>query len=255
MPTAAQPELLPPRAATPTLVLLLASALGILWIGNFTDIDLALANAVYNAPTHSFPWQHAWLTERFGHVILKQVLTVLALIPIVLSLGEIVLRKPCLRPWWRLRVRLLACCAALIPTVTSLLKHASKSHCPWDLERFGGSEPYYRLLDHIPALADAGHCLPGGHASSALWLVGLMVFWLPHRPRAALAVGAATLAFGGALGWLQQMRGAHFLTHTLWSMWIACAITASLLAYVQRRAVARRAAENVAPADAQAVNS
>jgi membrane-associated PAP2 superfamily phosphatase len=255
MPSVAQPEILPPRAALPTLALLLASALGILWIGNFTDIDLTLANAVYDAQTHSFPWQHAWLTERFGHVIMKQVLTVLALIPIALSLGELVLRKPYLGAWWRLRLRLLAWCAVLIPAITSLLKHASKTHCPWDLERFGGSEPYYRLLDHVPALTDAGHCLPGGHASSALWLVGLMVFWLPHRPRTALGVGAATLAFGGALGWLQQMRGAHFLTHTLWSMWIACAITASLLAYAHRRAVARHAAENLALAEAQPINT
>ena len=56
---------------------------------------------------------------------------------------------------------------------------------------------------------------------SALWLVALAVFWLPHRPRMAAAVGGVMLAFGMAVGWMQQLRGAHFLTHTLWSMWIA----------------------------------
>jgi len=26
------------------------------------------------------------------------------------------------------------------------------------------------------------------------------------------------------VGWMQQLRGAHFLTHTLWSIWIAVLI-------------------------------
>jgi membrane-associated PAP2 superfamily phosphatase len=35
----------------------------------------------------------------------------------------------------------------------------------------------------------------------------------------ALGIGA-----GLGLGWVQQLRGAHFLSHTLWSAWIAAAI-------------------------------
>ncbi|WP_229490355.1 phosphatase PAP2 family protein [Pseudoduganella namucuonensis] len=211
------------------LAALTASALLILWIGAYTDLDLRLANAMYDARAHTFPWRHAWLTEQFGHGLLKSALTALAAIAILLCAGEQLLRKRYPRPWWRLRLRLLAACAMLIPTATSLLKQASKSHCPWDLERFGGSQQYYRLLEHVPAWVEAGKCLPGGHASTALWLVGVGVFWLPHRPRTALAASGASVAFGAAVGWLQQMRGAHFLTHTLWSVWIACAIAAGLL--------------------------
>jgi membrane-associated PAP2 superfamily phosphatase len=73
-----------------------------------------------------------------------------------------------------------------------------------------------------------GQCMPAGHASAGLWLVALAVFWLPERPRLAGAVGAAMLALGFAMGWVQQLRGAHFLSHTLWSMWIACAIVTVL---------------------------
>lgn len=223
------PVLLPPRAGIALLASLMAAALLILWIGACTDLDLRLAGAMYDARAHAFPWRHAWLTEKFGHGSLKLALTVLAAIAILPCAGELLSRKRYLRPWWRSRLRLLAACATLIPAATSLLKQASKSHCPWDLERFGGSQPYYRLLDHVPAWVEAGKCLPGGHASTALWLVGIGVFWLPQRPRAALAASAVSLMFGLALGWLQQMRGAHFLTHTLWSAWIACAIAAWLL--------------------------
>jgi len=26
------------------------------------------------------------------------------------------------------------------------------------------------------------------------------------------------------MGWVQQMRGAHFLSHTLWSLWVSWAV-------------------------------
>ena len=80
-----------------------------------------------------------------------------------------------------------------------------------------------------------GQCLPAGHASSALWLLSLAVFWLPARPRAAGRVALLALAFGATVGYLQQLRGAHFLTHTLWSIWIAGAIVLALVAAMGAR--------------------
>lgn len=190
------PQFLSPRARFASVVAMAVSGLILLWLGNFTNLDLRLAEAMFDERTHSFPWQHAWLTERFGHEIAKRVLIGLALVPIVICVGDFVMRRPLLTPWWRLRCQVIAACAVLIPTITSLLKQASSSHCPWDLRRFGGSETYYRLLDHVPAWVDAGKCLPGGHASSALWLIGLTVLWLPHRPKAALLVAAGLLVPG-----------------------------------------------------------
>lgn len=133
----------------------------------------------------------------------------------------------------RLRLRVVALSALLVPLVISLLKQASVAHCPWDLARYGGTEPYLRLFDALPFGVQAGHCLPAGHASSALWLLSLCVYWLPLRIRTARGVAAAALAFGGAVGWMQQLRGAHFLTHTLWSTWLACAIVFLLVLVLQ----------------------
>jgi len=203
---------------------LLVSALLILWIGNNTDIDLALADAMFDRARNVFPWQHAWLAERFNHEILKTVLQVLGFTVVGVASWD------CFKPFrsWtvarRTGMRVLALSALLVPAAISLLKRFSDSHCPWDLQRYGGNEPYVRLLEMMPAGIPSGHCLPAGHASSALWLLAVVVFWLPARPRMAAAVGAAMLAFGFAVGWMQQLRGAHFLTHTLWSVWIAVAI-------------------------------
>ena len=200
------------------------SALLILWIGNNTNIDLALADAAYDAATHTFPMQHAWIAERFNHVILKSALSVLGASVIVLALWDK------LRPYrsWtasrRIGIRVVAMSAVLVPSAISLMKHASVSHCPWDLQRYGGTEPYVRLLEWMPAGISAGHCMPAGHASSALWLISIAAFWWPHRRRTAILVAGAMLTLGLTVGWLQQLRGAHFLTHTLWSAWVACVL-------------------------------
>jgi membrane-associated PAP2 superfamily phosphatase len=203
---------------------LVLSALLIFWLGNNTDIDLKLADAAFDAATRTFPLQHAWVAEQFNHVWLKALLSVLGAGAVVLALWD------GWRPYhgWtearRVGMRVVAMSAVLVPTAISLLKHASASHCPWDLQRYGGAAPYVRLLEWMPAGVHAGHCLPAGHASSALWLVSLGVFWWPRRPRTALTVAVAMLGVGLAVGWIQQLRGAHFLTHTLWSAWIACAL-------------------------------
>jgi membrane-associated PAP2 superfamily phosphatase len=119
--------------------------------------------------------------------------------------------------------------------VISLLKQLSSSHCPWDLARYGGEQPYVRIFDILPAGAIPGHCLPAGHASSALWLLSLAVYWLPAQARAARVTAFLGITAGSLLGFLQQLRGAHFLTHTLWSLWIASATVVLVILVLQGR--------------------
>lgn len=221
--------------ATRAGLFLVAMPVLLLWLGARTDIDLMLADAMFDPATRSFPWRHAWITERFGHGLLKYLLVFLGAAVALACAWEWRLARRRWPQWWRQRMQVLALSAVLVPLAISLLKQASSSHCPWDLERYGGNQPYLRLLDAVPLGIPAGHCLPAGHASTALWLVALTVFWLPRRPRSAAAVAFATLALGFALGWMQQLRGAHFLSHTLWSMWLAGAIVAALYAGIVRR--------------------
>ncbi len=202
-------------AVTPVVITLLAT---------FTDLDLQLADAAFDARLGDFPWRHAWLAEVFSHVLLKQALVGLAAVFIALALCP----HPRLAAQRR-QLRVVAGCALLVPGLIALLKQLSSSHCPWDLARYGGSAPYVRLLEALPAGVAPGHCMPAGHASSALWMVSLAVLFLPARPRTAAAVFGAMLTFGVAVGWLQQLRGAHFLSHTLWSAWIACSVLYALL--------------------------
>lgn len=213
-------------------LVLLAPLIGAL--GQWTDVDLMLADWLYNRAAGNFPWREAWLTATFGHEIVKAGLTLLAIGLVALALADAVRPRRMLeRPLARLRLRVIACSAVLAPLATSLLKQASSAHCPWDLARYGGNQPYVRLLEALPAGVLPGHCMPAGHASSALWLVSLVVLWLPGPGRGAWRAACLALAPGLVLGWMQQMRGAHFLTHTLWSAWIACAIVLALVVLLQ----------------------
>jgi len=208
-------------------------------LGQFSDIDLRLADWLYDASARTFPWRDAWLADTFNHVILKGLFTIAALAFIGAAALDLVKPSPGRSLLDRLRLRVVAMSAILVPLTISLLKQASVSHCPWDLARYGGSEPYLRLFDALPAGVQAGHCMPAGHASSSLWLVALAVYWLPaprRGPQRARLVTFLALAIGGASGWLQQMRGAHFLTHTLWSMWISCALVLAIMFILQWQA-------------------
>ncbi|NHZ66423.1 phosphatase PAP2 family protein [Massilia genomosp. 1] len=218
------------------LVLALAgSALAIGWINAFTDLDLILAQAMFDPASGTFPWRHAWFAETVSHVWAKAALLTLAGGMVLTALFDLLWPRAAWTTPFRLRLRVVALSALLAPSWISALKYMSTSHCPWDLALFGGSETYVRLFQSALPYASLGHCMPAGHASSALWLVSLAVFWLPHRPRTALRVGAAMLGLGFALGWMQQLRGAHFLTHTLWSMWWTCLIVSLLYLFLTER--------------------
>lgn len=225
--------LLSARALRRLAGLLAAAALAILGLGRYTDLDLVLADAVFDAQRRVFPWRDAWLTVTFNHVMLKQLLTVLAVGVVVYALVDAWRPRAALGAPGRLQLRIVALSAVLVPAVTSTLKHLSASHCPWDLLRYGGEQPYVRLFGAFPADALPGQCLPAGHASSALWLVALAVCWLPERPSRARAVALLAIGAGATVGYLQQLRGAHFMTHTLWSIWIACTIVVALIATLQ----------------------
>lgn len=230
---AASQRLLGPLAIRGAIAGLAAGALLNFLLGRYSDLDLILADAVFDFSNGAFPLKHAWLTDTFNHVILKWLLMLAALGFVGSAIVDAVRPIVALGALDRLRLRIVALAAVLVPLVISSLKQASSSHCPWDLARYGGDQPYVRIFEALPVGALPGHCLPAGHASSALWLLALAVYWLPDRPRTARLAALAGIVFGGVVGVMQQLRGAHFLTHTLWSIWIASAIVLATTVFMQ----------------------
>ncbi|HKE95060.1 MAG TPA: phosphatase PAP2 family protein [Povalibacter sp.] len=112
-----------------------------------------------------------------------------------------------------------------------LLKQFTNVDCPWDLQAFGGQFPYVHLFAHRPAGLRIARCFPAAHASSGYALMTLYFVGLAFGRRWArigLIVGVvAGLLFGLA----QQSRGAHFVSHDLWSAMFAWCIPLSVYCF------------------------
>jgi membrane-associated PAP2 superfamily phosphatase len=114
----------------------------------------------------------------------------------------------------------LAGTALLSVLAVSLIKRTSTTSCPWDLQVFGGvalhvSHWAWGLRDGGP-----GNCFPAGHAAAAFAYAGGYFALRRGAPRFARAWLFAACAAG--LG--QQLRGAHYMSHTLWTAWVCWAV-------------------------------
>lgn len=185
---------------------LLTAALA--WDASALDLPLArLAGS-----EHGFPWRDHWWTSTVLHEGARRLAWLLAL-------------ALCVGVWWpfgplrRLttaRRAQLAASTLLAAFAVALLKQSSHTSCPWDLAEFGGVARY---TSHWSGAVDggSGQCFPAGHASSGFSFAGGYFAFRGVDERLARAWLAASVATGLLLGLAQQWRGAHFMSHTLWT--------------------------------------
>lgn len=183
-----------------------------------TSLDMATA-AWFGGPA-GFPLKEHWLFTAVLHEGAR-------------AASWLFLLVLCLMVWWpvgafrridiqrRLQVVVTTLLAVL---AVSGLKSLSRTSCPWDLATFG------RVAQHVSHWAWAttdggsGRCFPAGHASAGFGFFGGYFAFAEREPRLAKAWFLAALAAGLLLGFAQQARGAHFMSHTLWTGWICWCI-------------------------------
>jgi membrane-associated PAP2 superfamily phosphatase len=192
-------------------------------------LDLPFARLAGSAD--GFPWREHWLLTEILHDGGRRLSWLLAL---GLSLAV----------WWPLgalerlpqgRRMQLAATALAAALAVSVLKLGSHTSCPWELSDFGGLAHY---ASHWTLRPDGGtgRCFPAGHAASGFCFVGGYFAFRRTDPRVARRWLAAACAGGFVLGLAQQWRGAHFMSHTLWTAAI-CWCTALLIDACWRRAL------------------
>ncbi len=176
--------------------------------------DLTLAHAFGDST--GFPWRDQWF---FVHVLHEG----------ARRLGWVLVLLLALSVWWPRGVlrridaseRLqMALSALLALAVVSIAKNLSATSCPWDLSEFGGVARYashwaWGVLD-----GGGGRCFPAGHASAGFAFVGGYFALRRKQPTAARWWLSGSLLAGLILGLAQQVRGAHFMSHTLWTGWL-----------------------------------
>jgi membrane-associated PAP2 superfamily phosphatase len=189
-----------------------------------TSLDLALARLSFDSALLAFPLREHFLTTRVAHDGVRFV-SALAFAWIALSVWKPV--GPLRRLTRPQRIYLLAAVATCL-VVVALLKRTSALHCPWGLAEFGGAHAYLRLFDPVPPGWQHGACFPAGHALSAFAYIGGYFAWRGIDRRVAAVWLATVLLIGTFAGVSQQLRGAHFLSHTLWTAWLCWSLSAAL---------------------------
>ncbi len=157
----------------------------------------------------------------------------------------------CLGVWWpqgplrllQLPQRLqLAGGVLLSVAAVALLKSVNPAACPWSLAAYGGlAEPVSHWRWWAMPVGGRGGCFPAGHASAGFAFIGGYFVFRPVAPALARRWLLAAVAAGLVLGLSQQWRGAHFMSHTLWSGWL-CWCLAWALDSLCRRAGRKPAA-------------
>lgn len=206
-------------------LLLIVSALLLLLVFENTSLDMDIARHLYDPGQGEFPLRHHWLFDYVLHHGMKQA----SYVAVAGALYFCYLGWKGELAWLPRRNALLAALGMLlIPIGTTILKDLTHRHCPWDLVDFGGFAPYLPLLAPPPEGIKAGQCFPAGHASAGfLWIVWALALRPAGRrlARFGLALG---LGLGGVMGLARMAQGAHFLSHTLWSLWFAWAMSLTL---------------------------
>lgn len=196
------------------LVLPLTVAAAVLFMLEHTGIDLWLADWLYALEGHQWALRNHWLTYDVIHHHGKQMMITIGLVLLVLLLASYrVLRFQS----WRKPMAYLLASMALLPSAIGYSKRFGPVLCPWDLARYGGEATYQRTFEYTFGATDLGHCFPAGHASAGFALLALYfaMYFYARKPALYLLPG---LIVGFVFAFGQQVRGAHFISHDLWSI-------------------------------------
>jgi membrane-associated PAP2 superfamily phosphatase len=195
-----------------------------------SNLDMWLATALYQWEGSAWALKGNWLTFAIMHQggnILIYAFSFLVLLLAICSRWVAMLNP------WKKSLTYLFVCMAAIPTVIVLLKHFSQVPCPWVLQDFGASRLYHHNLAYPLSSSRGGHCFPSGHASAGFALLSLYFAAYPGSRKNTWLFLLPGLILGASFGLAQQLRGAHFLSHDLWSAFLSWLIALLVFAVAQ----------------------
>jgi len=181
---------------------------------NLLDIDKILADYIYGLQGNTWALKDSWITEQVLHKGGRTASLLLA--SAVLGL---LAASYCLKDWNQHRKPLAYLFAAVAGSslLVSLFKSLLAVSCPWEFERYGGSLNYHTVYEQL-GLRNGEGCFPAGHASAGYAWIALYFFWLERSSNLRRAGLVFPLVAGIAFGFAQQVRGAHFISHDVWTL-------------------------------------
>lgn len=185
-------------------------------------IDFTITDFIYRLQGNAWAWKDTLITQDILHKGGKWLSLTMGLITLLLlMLSTVVARFKV----YRTPLLYLFSATLLSALLVATIKHLVSMECPWDLVRYGGARDFIGLLNIRPSSMPASACFPAGHASAGYTWIALYFFFTAIRPHWRWAGLALGLGLGLTFGITQQFRGAHFLSHDLWTVMICWTVS------------------------------
>ncbi len=185
--------------------LLLAFVLALV---NRLQVDETLASMIFNSHAPNWQLRNSFLLEDIIHKGGRQFTALLFLTALAL----------CFLPagrTYRQPLKYLTLSVFVSIITINLLKKFSGIPCPWSVAAFGGSQ---HMIEWFNGFNGESGCFPAGHASAGYAWVALYFVALMLRPASKYPALFFGLTLGIIYGVAQQLRGAHFLSHDIWTL-------------------------------------
>ena len=177
-------------------------------------VDPWLADIFYAWEGGSWTLKKAWITSTVIHNAGKHLSLLIALSILIAFISTYFSQR--VRKYRReLLYLLLAAGGGSI--LVSLIKEYSQVSCAWDFTRYGGNAPYASVFTEIAHLSGSGNCFPAGHASGGYAWMAFYFLGVHLCSKWRWAGLGAAVSVGLIFGFSQQLRGAHFISHDLWT--------------------------------------
>lgn len=197
-------------------------------IAQYSGLDTWLEHFFYSNQTHSWPYKSLFMTSVVLHTWAKDLVVLVALINLVAIIAALFVVR--LKPYLK-HLTYTFVAAVSGPLLVTVLKDTTHIYIPWDLTLYGGDLPYVLLFDTVARNAPVGHGFPGGHSSGGFAFLSVyFVLLIMNHSKRHLGL-LIPLVLGTIFAFVQEMRGAHFLSHDIVSFAI-CWSMALLWAFV-----------------------
>ncbi|WP_417762504.1 phosphatase PAP2 family protein [Shewanella sp.] len=221
----AKPFTLAQRWCTNKLVFPFLFGVLAITIINIFHIDIVLAKSLFSLEG-GVQWhlRHQVLFERVLHNGGRQLVTLMATALLIAAVISQWVPK-----WRHYRRSILMTMLSILSTILLVRygKAITNVSCPWDLVMFGGDKPLVMFPDTLFSQQTLGQCYPGGHSSGAFAWVVMYYFALVNKPAWRKPLLSLAIGLGAVFAMTQELRGAHFFSHDLTSLWLAWLIATS----------------------------
>lgn len=190
-----------------------------------TDFDLLVAQQFFNYDLKQWYFGESWWTVTFIHDWGKDLIVLVFLVSLLSLVSSLLM--PSKRQYSF--IFLYAVLVILFSTgIVALIKHYTNINCPWDTNLFNGEHPYFNLFSHKMDKPVNGRCFPGGHSSGGFSLLLFYFMFRDINKRYAKILLVTAVSVGFVFGLGQWARGAHFVSHDMWSAMICWLVSLTL---------------------------